>query len=370
MDPALAFVSAEWPEEGHQALRRLGYGVRTGGWGLTGRALLPAALAEAAARASVLIVEVERVDEWLLDRLPGVEVVCTARDTPSNVDVEACTRRRVPVLYAPARNADSVADYVLGLILAVCRGICAADRRLRGTGWMVGNRAPYLHFRGPELARLTLGLIGYGAVGRRVAQRATNGFGMRVIHHDPDPAGEPDAGSVNEAGPADEEGSVELAALLRTADVVSLHCTNSPATTGLIDASALARMRPTSYLINTAGGAMVDEDALLSALESGGIAGAALDVYATEPLPADSPLLRCERLVLTPHLAGAASDVAGHHAEMICDDLALLAAGEPPLYCANRDGVLPITPPQYFAEMRDSAMFHEGIASRDLSRAG
>jgi phosphoglycerate dehydrogenase-like enzyme len=297
----------------------------------------------------VLIVEVETVDDAALDALPDVEVVCAAGGVPSNVDVEACTRRRIPVLYAPARNADSVADFVIGLILACCRGISAAERHLRRDGWLVGDRAPYLHFRGPELARLTLGLIGYGAVGQRVAARATNGFGMRVIHHDPY-----------------QPGSVDLPTLLRTADVVSLHCTRSARTRGLIDAAALASMKPTAYLVNTAGGGMVDEAALLAALESGALAGAALDVFEAEPLPAGSPLLRADRLVLTPHLAGAAEDVVTHHTEMICDDLALLADGQDPLNCANHADVLPITPPHAFAAMRANEMFTEGMLSRDL----
>src|SRR4051794_1191963 len=309
MRQPIAFVTAEWSPAAHDGLRKLGYDVRTGGWGRTGRALERDELVAEAASAAVLIVEVERVDDAVLGALPDVEVVCSARGTPSNVDIDACTRRRIPVLYAPARNAESVADFVIGLILACCRGISAGERHLRGTGWLVGDRLPYLHFRGPELARLTLGLIGYGAIGQRVAVRAEHGFGMRVLHHDPY---QPDSG-------------VDLATLLGTADVVSLHCTRSAQSRGLIDADALAAMKPGSYLINTAGGDMVDEAALLAALESGRLAGAALDVFGTEPLPPDSPLLRAPRLVVTPHLAGAADDVVAHHAEMICDDLALLA---------------------------------------------
>jgi D-3-phosphoglycerate dehydrogenase / 2-oxoglutarate reductase len=245
-----AFVSAEWSPAGHEGLRKLGYDVRAGGWGWTGRVLEPAELVAEAAGAAVLIVEVERVDDAVLDELPDVEVVCTARGTPSNVDVDACTRRRIPVLYAPARNAESVADFVIGLILSCCRGISAGERHLRANGWLVGERLPYLHFRGPELARLTLGLIGYGAIGQRVAVRAEHGFGMRVLHHDPY---QPDRG-------------VDLPTLLGTADVVSLHCTRSAQTRGLIDGAALATMKPGSYLINTAGGDMVDEGALVAAL--------------------------------------------------------------------------------------------------------
>ncbi|HEY0700082.1 MAG TPA: NAD(P)-dependent oxidoreductase [Micromonospora sp.] len=341
MTAPLAYVTAEWPEVGHEGLVRLGYRIRTGGWGSTGDALDPEQLIAAAAGASVLVVEVERVDDQVLAALPDVEVVCTARGTPSNVDLAACSRRGIPVLNTPGRNADSVADYVIGLIIAGCRGISAGERHLRSTGWLVGGQVPYLHFRGPELGRMTLGLIGYGEIGQRVAARAERGFGMRVLHHDPF--------RTDDSG----EGAVDLPTLLRTADVVSLHCTRSPQTVNLIDAAALALMKPTAYLVNTAGGGMVDEAALLAALDAGDLAGAALDVFATEPLPADSPLLRDDRLLLTPHLAGAADDVAAHHAEMICADLALLADGKDPAHCANLDAVRPVSAPRHLVALRE-----------------
>ena len=355
MTRPLAFVTAEWPASGVGALTELGFEVATGGWGVTGQALDFAGLVRAAAGACVLIVEVETVSDRLLDQLGDVSVVAAARGTPSNVDVAACTRRRIPVLHTPGRNAASVADFVIGLIVSCCRGISAGERRLRSAGWMVDGEVPYRHFRGPELAGLTLGLIGFGAVGQRVAAQAAGGLNMRVIHYDPYATGE---GAVSVPAGLDT--------LLRTADVVSLHCSRSPQTRGLIGAAELAAMKPSSYLINTAGGGIVDETALLDALQRGTIAGAALDVFATEPLPPDSPLLRCERLVLTPHLAGAASDVAAHHAAIICDDLARIAAGEPPRHCVNAAEVLPITPPQQFAVMRASREFREGAASRDL----
>jgi D-3-phosphoglycerate dehydrogenase len=313
-----AFVTAEWTEQGFDELERLGYTVETGGWGVTRQAMQPEGLARAARDAVLLIVEVETVDAAVLERLPALAVLGTARGSPTNVDLEACTARGVPVLHTPGRNADSVADFTMGLILSLARGISAGERHLRADGWMVDGELPYLHFRGPELAGRTLGLIGRGAVGSRVEQRARDGFAMRVVFHDPY-----------------VEGSMPLDELLACADVVSLHCSRSPETERLIDAKALARMRPTAYLVNTAGGACIDEAALVEALEARTLAGAALDVYAREPLPPDSPLLTCDRLVLTPHLAGAADDVIRHHTELLCADLARLRAGEPPLHCAN-----------------------------------
>lgn len=313
-----AFVTAEWTEEGREALEQLGYTVETGGWGATRQAMAPEGLARAARDAALLVVEVEDVGKAVLDRLPALQVIGTARGSPTNIDLAACTARGVPVLHTPARNADSVADFTIGLMLSLARGISAGERHLRETGWMVGDELPYLHFRGPELAGRTLGLVGRGAVGSRVERRARDGFGMRVVFHDPY-----------------VEGSLPLEELLSSADFVSLHCPRTPATEGLIGAKALALMRPTAYLVNTAGGACVDEAALVEALEAATIAGAALDVYAREPLPPDSPLLACDRLVLTPHLAGAADDVVRHHTELLCADVTRLHTGQRPLYCAN-----------------------------------
>ena len=307
-----ALVTAELTDDGGARLRALGYEVVRTGWGATRQPLSRTDLVAAAAGAQLLLTEVEVVDREVLDALPDLRLVGTARGGPVNVDLEACAERGVPVLFTPARNADSVADFTIGLLLTLCRGIGAAERHLRVEGWLVGGELPYLHFRGPELAGRVLGVVGAGAIGQRVAQRARDGFGMRVLVHDPVA---PD--------------SVPLDVLLASSDVVTLHCPRTASTRGLLDAAALARLRPTSYLLNTAGGGIVDEDALVVALHAGRLAGAALDVFATEPLPRDSPLLTAPHLVLTPHLAGAADDVVRHHTDLLCDDVERWHRGKP-----------------------------------------
>ncbi len=304
-----ALVTAELTDDGEQRLRALGYDVVRAGWGSTRQPLVGPAYVEAARGAQLLLTEIETVDRDVLDALPEVRLVGTARGGPVNVDLQTCADRGVPVLFTPARNADSVADFTLGLVLSLVRGIGASERHLRSEGWMVEGELPYLHFRGPELAGRVLGVVGHGAIGQRVAQRARDGFGMRVLVHDPVA---PD--------------SVPLDVLLASSDVVTLHCPRSPATRGLVD---LALLRPTSYLVNTAGGGLVDEDALCDALQTGRLAGAALDVFSTEPLPRDSRLLSTPNLVLTPHLAGAADDVVRHHTDLLCDDVERWHRGEP-----------------------------------------
>ena len=299
-----ALVTAEFTDDGQRRLEALGYSVVRAGWGATRTALDRDGYVAAAAGAALLVTEIEVVDAAVLDRLPDVRIVATARGGPVNVDLAACAARGIPVVSTPGRNAESVADFTIGLLLSLVRRIGAAERHLRGSGWLVDGELPYLHFRGPELAGRTLGLVGLGAVGRRVRHRAEAGFGMRVLFCDPY-----------------VEGGVPLDDLLAASDVVSLHCPRTPDTHRLLDARRLALLRPGCYLINTAGGGMVDEDALAAALAAGRLAGAALDVFAAEPLPRDSPLLSAPGLVLTPHVAGAADDVVRHATEQICAEL-------------------------------------------------
>ena len=307
-----ALVTAELTEDGEARLQALGYRVVRAGWGTTRQALDRDAYVAAAQGCTLLVTEIEVVDADVLAALPEVRLVATARGGPVNVDLDACAARGIPVVFTPARNADAVADFVLGTLLSLSRGISASERHLREKGWHVDGELPYLHFRGRELGGLMLGLVGYGAIGRRVAQRARDGFGMVVQFSDPA-----------------VDGGVELPQLLATSDVVSLHCPRSPETKGLLDEAALRSMRRGALLVNTAGGGIVDEDALVRVLADSHLGGAALDVFATEPLPHDSPLLSAPNLLLTPHLAGAALDVVRHHAELICSDVERWHRGEP-----------------------------------------
>lgn len=307
-----ALVTAELTDDGERRLQQLGYDVVRAGWGATRRTLDEAAYIAAAQDATLLLTEIEAVTPAVLDALPHLALVGTARGGPVNVDLDACRARGIPVLFTPGRNADSVADFVLGLVLSLTRGITASDRHLREHGWLVGEDLPYLHFRGPELSRLVLGVVGAGAIGARVAQRARDGFGMQVLVCDPAVGG-----------------ALTLDELLPQVDVLTLHCPRTPQTRGMVGAAQLAALRPTSYVVNTAGGGIVDEDALVAALRAGELAGAALDVFAQEPLPRTSALLQTPGLLLTPHVAGAADDVVRHHTEMLVGDVERWHRGEP-----------------------------------------
>lgn len=321
-----ALVTAEWTEEGTALLTDLGYEVQIAGWGVTRHALTREALIEAAADASLLLVEEEIVDRAVLDALPELRLIGSARGNPVNVDLAACSERGIPVLHAPARTVSAVADFVMGLILTTCRGITAAERRLRNKGWLAGDERSSGVYRGPELAGRTLGLIGFGALARAVAQRAEFGFDMKVIFCEPG-----------------MDGSVDLTLLLETADVISIHRPAEPDGVPLLGADELARLKPSAYVINTSAGGLIDEDALVSALRSRALAGAAMDVFSVEPLPSDSPLRKVDNVVLTPHLAGSTDDVVGRHTDMLCEDVARISRDEVAMWCAN---------PEVFAEVR------------------
>jgi phosphoglycerate dehydrogenase-like enzyme len=202
-----------------------------------------------------------------------------------SIDLDAASERGVQVATTPGANEHAVADHAVGLILALLRRIPLLDRDVRAGGWhRTGIHTPR------QLAGSTVGLVGYGHIGRRVAARL-RGFDVALLIHDPAlPAGGP-------------ETSVSLDDLLRRSDIVSLHCPLSASTRHLIDARALGLLRPDAVLVNTSRGGVVDERALVAALRAGSIAGAALDVFEDEP-PAASPLLELDNVVVSPHNAG------------------------------------------------------------------
>jgi phosphoglycerate dehydrogenase-like enzyme len=289
------------------------------------------------AAVGALVVESELIDSDVLDRFPTLSVIGCVRGSPVNVDAEEATRRGVVVLNAPARNADSVADLVLGLTLSVLRHIAsthhlivsralteerAEDRHRKDVVWRPSDPAapvPYRVYKGPELATLTLGLLGFGAIGRRVCSRAV-ALGMSVLAYDPF-VPELDLATAGADAVAFDE-------LFVRSDVLSLH---APPQQGqpLVGERELALMKPTAYVINTARASILDYPALARALNEGKLAGAGLDVFPDEPLSSSSPFLEMANVTLTPHIAGASSNVVEHHSEILLASLLALAQGHP-----------------------------------------
>lgn len=252
-------------------------------------------LAEALSDAVGLIVRSPTsVDDDLLARAPRLRVIGRAGVGVDNIDMEAATRRGIAVLNAPAGNTVSTAEHAFGLILAVTRRIAEADRSVRAGRW--DRKA----LRGVQLHGQRLGVVGAGRIGSTVASRA-RAFGMEVVAYDP-------YLTVERA----EDLGVELAELddlLESSDVVTLHAPLTDETRGLIGSDELSLMKEEAYLVNAARGGLVQEEALARALSEGQIAGAALDVFQEEPLPAAHPLREAPGLVMTPHL-GAATEEA------------------------------------------------------------
>lgn len=245
----------------------------------------PAACSAHLAVAEAIIPEHIRIDDDFLAQAPRLRFVQVGAGY-DNVDLAACTRRGVQVCNAAGLNADAVAEHVLALLLCHYKNICRLDRFMHA-----GGTSPLPDYRGGELAGRTLGLVGLGHIGRAVAARA-QAFGLRLLGWSYRPIQVPGGESVS------------LSQLFAESDIVSLHVPLKANTRHLIDDAALAQMKPGALLINTARGGLVEEQALVHALQHGTLGGACLDVFADEPLPAESPLRALDNVILTPHTAG------------------------------------------------------------------
>jgi D-3-phosphoglycerate dehydrogenase len=234
------------------------------------------------------------ISAGVMDALPDLRVVGRYGIGVDNIDVEAATARGIAVVNAPGFCAPEVADHTLMCLLACARKLRALDAWMRQGVWARDKASPM-----PAVSSLVLGLIGFGQIGREVARRAA-AFRMSVIVCDPYVQAE----EARKAGVK----PVELDELLAQADVVSVHAPLASGTLHLLSRERLRRMKPSAYVINTSRGPLIDEAALAEALEQGWIAGAALDVFETEPLPASSPLRGLDNVLLTPHVAGLSDE--------------------------------------------------------------
>lgn len=275
---------------------------------------LRAALPEASGILSLLT---EPIDADLLDAAPNLRVVSNMAVGVDNIDVAACRARGVAVGNTPGVLTEATADLTLALILAASRRLPQAIDDARAGRWTTWSPTGWL---GRDLLGATLGVVGLGQIGRAVARRA-RAFGMSILYTSRAPR--PEAAAQLGAR------QVDLSALLAVSDIVSLHVPLTEQTRHLIDAAALRAMKPSALLINTARGQVVDADALLEALRSGQIAGAALDVTDPEPLPADHPMYAEPNLLVAPHIGSATEQTRRRMAELACRNLIAGLRGEP-----------------------------------------
>ncbi len=268
--------------------------------------------------AEILVTHLAPLSGEMLDALPALRLVAVSRGGPVNIDMAAARARNVKVVNVPGRNASAVAEFTIGAILSETRLIRAGHEALRRGEWR-GDlyRADRT---GRELSEMTVGIVGYGAVGSRVV-KLLRAFGTRVLVADPyvQLSAEDRAAGVVHLG---------LDALLRASDVVSLHARVTSETTGMMDSQAFAAMRAGAILVNTARGPLVDYEALFAALASGHLGGAMLDTFAVEPVPADWPLLSLPNVTLTPHIAGASVKTVTYAAEQVAKEVRRYLGGE------------------------------------------
>jgi D-3-phosphoglycerate dehydrogenase / 2-oxoglutarate reductase len=268
--------------------------------------------------ANLLIVESDSVKGPVFD-LPLL-CIGSCRGDPNNVDVAAATAAGIPVLRAPGRNANAVAEITIGLMFAVNRWLVPADRDVRAGEVYAGGKIPYQRYRAWELSGRTVGIVGLGAVGRAAKWRF-EGVGMRVLSFDP----------YNPEATHNDN----LDAMLAECDVVSVHAVVTPETENIMGAAQFAAMKPGAIYINSARAMLHDTDALVAALQSGHLGGAGLDHFVGENLPVDHPLCAMDNVVLTPHIGGATYDTEANHSKLIADDVARILAGEKPVNCVN-----------------------------------
>jgi D-3-phosphoglycerate dehydrogenase len=318
-DPIRALVTAPFRGQGLDRLQELGE-VELDPW-IDHRPMRiygPEQLVERlkASGADVLICEADFCSGPVFD-LP-LRAIGSTRGDPTNVDVPGATAAGIPVLHAPGRNADGVAEMTIALLFAASRHVVPGDADVRAGEVFRDGTIPYQRFRAWELHGRTAGLVGLGAIGRAVRWRL-EGLGMRVLAYDP----------------YADDATSSLDEVIEESDVVSLHAAITPETFGMIGPDQFTRMRDGVIFINAAREDLHSRDALTDALQSGKVAAAGLDHFAGEQLPPDHPLVSMHNVVLTPHIGGATYNTEANHSRMIAEDLGRLLAGERPLRIAN-----------------------------------
>ena len=273
----------------------------------------------------IVIVEADFIPREVFEKATNLKLLGVCRADTHLIDMEAATEYGVPVVNTPARNDVAVAELAIGLILSLIRGIPAAHKMVHSGEWL-DPTAAYFSWRGTELTGKTVGIVGFGAIGRQVAKRI-KAFDTSILACDPYVDPETIKGMGAEARSLEE--------LMSESDFVTLHVSTAPDAIGLINSERIALMKPTAYLINTASNFVIDMEAITDALREKRIAGAGFDVFETWPVRPDSPLLELENVVLTPHIGGSTHETIIRYSQMIADDIGRFLSGEPPKNLVN-----------------------------------
>ena len=305
-----ALITCEVSNEFISALKTRGIEYELTGWGQTGNTLTQEELIAKAQGCEIVIVEIEDLNKAVIESLPDLKFVGVSRGTPVNVDLEFCKERGIPVVHTPGRNADSVADYCLSVMLDLSRKLTASSRHLASEGWMFDGKLPYLEFRGRDLGNLKVGLFGFGQIGARVAKRLHSGFGSQVYFFDPFVESSVHAKKVK-----------SLDELFETCDIVSLHAPVIPETENSVNRALLRKLGPDGILISSARAKLIVEEDLYQSLANKEIASAAIDVFWKEPIDSQNRWVKLPNAICTPHIAGASTDVVSNHCETILNGI-------------------------------------------------
>lgn len=277
----------------------------------------------------VVIVEADLVHAEVIEGAE-LKMIGACRGDPVNVDVTLATARGIPVFHTPARNAEAVADLTLCFMLTLARHVYDAVSFVKGAENQFSSAGDFLKMyeamTGVELCGRTVGIVGFGAIGQRVAKRVL-AFGARAVAYDPYVPDE-----VFRAAGVERD---SLDGVVRAADFLTLHVPDVPATQGMIGAKEIASLKEGVYFINTARAAAVEEEPLYQALVARKIKAAAFDVFWNEPVSPDDRFVKLPNVIATPHIGGATVDVVAHQGEMMCDSIEAWLRGERPAYIAN-----------------------------------
>lgn len=268
-------------------------------------------------KADALITEHDEVSRNVIAHNGNLEFIGVCRGTPSNVSIEAATDAGIPVFYTPARNAQAVAEMFVANVITLLRNTLASIEWIKSGKWGEGAHTSYLQFKGNELAGKTIGMVGFGAVGQRIAEMV-KGFPCYIQYYDP---------FISNTDPSFKKTTLED--VFETSDIVSIHLPVNNSTKGIIGKKLLSKMKADAVFVNTARAIVVKSKDLLEVLEKNKIRGAVLDVFDDEPpKDIDNKLIHLANVLATPHIAGATFEVEDHHAEIMNEALLSWFAGE------------------------------------------
>jgi D-3-phosphoglycerate dehydrogenase len=275
----------------------------------------------------IIITEADEVDKEVIENT-NLKLIASTRGTPVNVDRESASSKKIPILFTPHRNADAVADLTILLMLSQARKIIPLDRLLKTGKFDISDLEEeefanfYNKYQGFELGNQTVGIIGFGAIGSKVAHRLFHGFGSKIVYYDP---------YIKENNPtvvSTRAESLSLEELMKIADLITLHTPPVEETEELLGEKEFALMKPTAHFFNLARSFCIDEDALFTAIKEKRLAGAGLDVFDQEPVDSDNRFLEFDNVTVTPHIGGNTKDVIYHQSKIITEDVTNFLEGK------------------------------------------